>query len=80
MKANRIDSVTRIKLRIQSLEAKIDASWRHHSKKYGNPYRYCEVCEIHEPELSIRGRHYEPCRVQSWIDYVNYYKNLLKVA
>jgi len=80
MKANRIDRVTRIKLRIQTLEAKIDASWRPHAKRNGNPYRYCEYCGIHKPELSIRGRHYEPCRVQGWLDYVDYYRSLLKVS
>lgn len=77
MKANHIHVIDRLENRISKLECKKEAS--HVPIGGGNPYWKCSECDIADPELSVRGRHYKNCSMQGIEKQINYFKRLLNI-
>jgi hypothetical protein len=79
MRANRIPTSTRLRLRIEALECRKDRA--HHHPPGSNPYWACRECGIRDPELSIRdGRHHKGCPMQGIDREIAYYRALLAQA
>lgn len=54
MRRNKVDVITRLKLRINALQARIDEA--HVPYGGGNPYWHCKYCGLSDPQASILGR------------------------
>lgn len=80
MKANRIPTAQRLRLRISALEIKEDAIWVKGSR--GNPYHKCKSCGIHTPEFHVTDgyRHRKGCPHQGLLAEIAHYKGLLAEA
>lgn len=74
MKANSIPCSIRLQNRIAKLQSRYDNS---RDCERGNPYYFCKFCGIHDPELSIRWKHFRGCEYQDQLKEIEYYKSLL---
>jgi len=54
MRRNKVDVITRLKLRMNALQARIDEA--HVPYGGGNPYWHCKYCGLSDPQASIIGR------------------------
>lgn len=80
MKSNHIPVTTRLKLRIQDLERRIEESHIKSPNK-GNPYWLCAECGIYDPQKSVNdGNHHKHCPIQGLDKQIEHYKLLLAEA